>query len=158
MSSQSHAFFVTYVNETAFDSCVNKLKNIRKLTQEIIDQLEFPDNLNQNMKDGGMMIPVNMPRLEAEFHSVKEMAQQLGLRATVEAFRKGRADFEENKHKLAKQYKTCPTTAAEIMTQLEKMEELRSEEAEEEPNEGDEEEDVSDDDGEEPPSKKARGS
>ena len=37
-SSQSHAFFVTYVNETAFDSCMNKLKNIRKLTQEIIDQ------------------------------------------------------------------------------------------------------------------------
>ena len=105
-----------------------------------------------------MMIPVNMPRLEAEFHSVKQMAQQLGLRATVEAFRKGRADFEENKHKLAKQYKTGPTTAAEIMTQLEKMEELRSEEAEEEPNEDDEEEDVSEDDGKKAPSKKARGS
>ena len=103
MSSQSHAFFVTYVNETAFDSCMNKLKNIRKLTQEIIDQLELPDNSNQNMEDGGMMIPVNMPRLRAEFHSVKQMAQQLGVQATVEAFIKGRADFEENKHKLAKQ-------------------------------------------------------
>ena len=26
MSSQSHAFFVTYVNETALDSCMNNLK------------------------------------------------------------------------------------------------------------------------------------
>ena len=128
---------------------MNKLENIRKLTQEIIDQLEFPDNLNQNMEDGGMMIPVNMPRLGAEFHSVKQMAQQLGLRATVEAFRKGRADFEENKHKLGKQYKTGPTTAAEIRTQLEKMEKLRSEDLEKL---------RSEDDGEEPPSKKARGS
>ena len=106
MSSQSHAFFVTYVNETALDSCMNKLEKIRKLTQEIIDQLEFPENLKQNIEDGKKMIPVNIPILSAEFHSVKEMVQQLGLRATVEAFRKGRADFEKNKHKLAKQYKT----------------------------------------------------
>ena len=94
---------------------MNKLKDIRKLTQEIIDQLEFPDNLNQNMEDGGMMIPVNMPPLEAEIHSVKQMVQQLGVHDAVEAFINGRAEFEKFKHRLGKKYDPRPATAAELM-------------------------------------------
>ena len=90
MSSQSDKSCILYINEKALDSCIDKVgdiekltfkceKLIGKLTQAIIDELEYPASLKQNLKDGEIMVPVDLHPSHAAFANVEQMVQHLGV-------------------------------------------------------------------------------
>ena len=130
-------------------------KLIGELTQAVIDELEYPDNLKQNQKDDDTMVPIDIHPSYAAFGNVEQMVQRIGVQATVEAFIEGRTYVQENKHKLARFYDTRPASAAKLIAELAKKE-SEEKDAEEGLNADDSEEDKSVDEGEEPLCKKTK--
>ena len=91
---------VVYINKKALDSCIHKVgeiervtfqfqKQIGKVTQAVIDELQEPYNLQENHRDDEPMIPINIHPSYAAFRDVEQMVEHIGVHATVEAFIEG---------------------------------------------------------------------
>ena len=157
---------VVYINKKALDSCIDKVGEIEKvtfqcekligeLTQAVIDELEYPDNLKQNQKDDDTMVPIDIHPSYAAFGNVEQMVQHIGVHATVEAFIEGHTYVQENKHKLARFYDTRPASATKLLAELAKKK-SKADNAEVYLNAAHEEEDKSDGEDAEPLCKKAK--
>jgi len=136
-----------------------KLKKGEEITQEIVTELTFPENL----PDEEMMVPVDMRGVGEDFDDVEQMVQKLGPKGTAEAFIKAKEYFDANKDGESEEDRPKPMTAAEWKKVLEDddqedlEEELLEGEEEEMLLEGEEEEALDgDEEGDEPAAKKQK--
>ena len=91
---------VIYMNKRILDVCTHKVseiervtfqfqKQIGKVTQAVIDELQEPYNLQENHRDDEPMIPINIHPSYTAFRDVEQMVEHIGVHATVEAFIEG---------------------------------------------------------------------
>uniref|UniRef100_A0A7S1LN79 Uncharacterized protein n=1 Tax=Alexandrium catenella TaxID=2925 RepID=A0A7S1LN79_ALECA len=146
-----------YVCQRALDSVKDKLKKGEEITQEIVNDLAFPDGL----ADEEQMVPVDMSASGGDFDDVEQMVEQLGPKGAAEAFVKAFEHFEKIKETIPEDERPKPMTAKEWKAvlaedEMEGEEEEMLEGEEEELGDGEgEEEEGADGDGE-PAAKKAK--
>mmetsp|Transcript_84054 Transcript_84054/g.265349 ORF Transcript_84054/g.265349 Transcript_84054/m.265349 type:complete len:171 (+) Transcript_84054:94-606(+) len=144
-----------YVCQRALESVKEKLKTGDEITQDIVNDLAFPDGL----ADEEQMVPVDMSAAGGDFDDVEQMVEKLGPKGAAQAFVKAFEHFEKTKDQIPEDERPKPMTAKEwkevlAEDEMEGEEEDFLEGEEEEMLEGEEEEDAG---GEgEPPAKKAK--
>ncbi|CAE8593452.1 unnamed protein product [Polarella glacialis] len=149
---------IFYVCKKTLDTVKEKLKKGEEISQEIVNELTFPEEL----ADDEMMVPVDMRGVGEDFEDVEQMVEKLGSKGTAEAFVKAAEYFDANKEKEPEEDRPKPMTKAEWKQVLEEDgmedgEEELLEDGEEEEGELDEEEAEEGEEGdEEPAAKKAK--
>mmetsp|Transcript_1972 Transcript_1972/g.4343 ORF Transcript_1972/g.4343 Transcript_1972/m.4343 type:complete len:177 (-) Transcript_1972:121-651(-) len=134
-----------YVCQRALESVKEKLKKGEEITQDVVNDLAFPDGL----ADDEQMVPVDMSASGGEFDDVEQMVEQLGPKGAAEAFVKAFEHFEKVKDKLPEDERPKPMTAKEWKDVLAEDEMVQEGEEEELLDEGEEEELIEDAEGEE---------
>merc|ERR1711920_516244 len=146
---------IFYVCKKALQTCKDKVSKGEEVTQELVNELTFPENL----ADDEIMVPVDMRGVGTDFDDVEQMMEKLGAKGTIEAFIKAADYFDANKDNEPEEERPKPMTAADWKNVLDDDDSFEGEE--EELFEGEEEE-LDDDDAEEggadaePASKKAK--
>merc|ERR1712060_947479 len=146
---------IFYVCKKALQTCKDKVSKGEEVTQELVNELTFPENL----ADDEIMVPVDMRGVGTDFDDVEQMMEKLGAKGTIEAFIKAADYFDANKDNEPEDERPKPITAAEWKSVLEE-DGLEGEESEDELFEGEEEEGLEEeeavDEDAEPASKKAK--
>merc|ERR1712014_405013 len=146
---------IFYVCKKALQTCKDKVSKGEEVTQELVNELTFPENL----PDDEMIVPVDMRGVGTDFDDVEQMMEKLGAKGTVEAFIKAAEYFDANKDNEPEEERPKPMTAAEWKSVLEDDDSFDGLEVEEEDFlEEAEEEEAGDagEEGDEPASKKAK--
>merc|ERR1711920_999205 len=146
---------IFYVCKKALQTCKDKVSKGEEVTQELVNELTFPENL----PDDEIMVPVDMRGVGTDFDDVEQMMEKLGAKGTIEAFIKAADYFDANKDNEPEEERPKPMTAAEWKQVLEEDGDVAFEGEEECALEGDEEEEAAEDGeegGEEPEAKKAK--
>merc|ERR1712014_494521 len=146
---------IFYVCKKALQTCKDKVSKGEEVTQELVNELTFPENL----PDDEMMVPVDMRGVGTDFDDVEQMMEKLGAKGTIEAFIKAAEYFDANKDNEPEEERPKPMTAAEWKQVLEEDGDVAFEGEEECAFEGEEEEEIAEDGeegGEEPEAKKAK--
>jgi len=103
---------IFYVCKKTLEALKAKLKANEEITQEIVNELTFPEKLN----DDEIMVPVDMRGVGEDFDDVEQMVEKLGPKGTADAFIKAAEYFDANKDGEPEEERPKPMTAAEWKT------------------------------------------